>query len=68
MFSHLRTALLKTFVSPSEKTVKLLDTGGLYTLKQIHLLFEMVNCEQIHSILSDVYSGIVFFLTQNKVI
>ena len=59
MFSYLRTALLKTFVSSSKKVVKLLDTGGLYILKQIHLLFEMVNSEQIHSILSDVYSGIV---------
>ena len=43
MFSYLRTALLKTFVSSSKKIVKLLDTGGLY----------------IFSILSDVYSGIV---------
>ena len=59
MFSHLRATLLKTFVSSSKKIVKLLDTGGLYILKQIHLLFEMVNSEQIHSILSDVYSGIV---------
>ena len=39
--------------------VKVLDTGGLYILKQIHLFFEMVNSEQLHSILSDVYSGIV---------
>ena len=28
-------------------------------LKQIHLLFEMVNSQQIRSMLLDVYSGIV---------
>ena len=56
IFSYLRIGLIKTFVSSSKKIVKLLDTGGLYTLKQIHLLFEIVNSEQIHSILSDVYS------------
>ena len=55
MFSHLRTALLKTFVvSSSKKIVKLLDTGGLHILKQVHLFFEMLNSEQIHSILSQV--------------
>ena len=59
MFWYLRTALLKTFVSSSKKIVKLLDKRGLHILKQIHLLFEMVNSEQIHSILSDVYSSIV---------
>ena len=47
MFSYLRTALLRTFVSSSKKVVRLLGTGGLYILKQIHLLFEMVNSEQI---------------------
>ena len=47
------------FHCTSKKIFKLLDTGGLDILKQIHLLFEMVNSEQIHSILSDVYSGIV---------
>ena len=59
MLSYLRTALLKTFFRSSKKIVKLLDTGGLYILKQIHVLFEMVNSEKIHSILSDVYSGTV---------
>ena len=65
MFSYFRTALLRTFASSSEKVVKLLATSGLYILKQIYLLFEMVNSEQIRSVLSDVYSGI--FLT-NKTI
>ena len=51
--------MLKTFFSFLTKIVKLLDTGCLYIQKQIHLLFEMVNSDQIHSILSDVYSGIV---------
>ena len=50
---------LTTFVSSSKKIVKLLDTGAQYILKQVHLLFEMVNSEQIHLTLSDVYSGIV---------
>ena len=59
MFSYLRAAFLKTFVRSSKKIVKLLHAGGLYILKQIHLTFKMVNSEQIHSILSDVYSGIV---------
>ena len=59
MFSYLRTASLKTFVSSSKKIVKLLDTGGLYILKQIHLFFEMEKSEQIRSILLDVFSGIV---------
>ena len=45
MFWYLRTALLKTFVSSllKKKSVKLLDAGGLYILKQIHLLFEILN-------------------------
>ena len=51
MFSYLSRALLKTFVSSSKKIVKFLDTSGLYILKQIHLLFEIVHSEQIHAIL-----------------
>ena len=59
IFSYLKIALLKTFVSSSKKIVKLLDTDGVYILKQIHFLFEMLISEQIPSILSDMYSGIV---------
>ena len=59
MFPYLRTASLKTFVSSSRKIVKLLDTGGLYILKQIHLFFEMENSEQIRLILLDMFLGIV---------
>ena len=55
MFSYLRTTLYKTFVGSSKKIANLLDTSVLYILEQIHLFFEMVISEQIHSILADVY-------------
>ena len=42
MLSNLRTTLLKTLVSSWKKIVKLLDTGGLYTLKQILLYIQFI--------------------------
>ena len=52
-------ALLEKLFSSSKRMVKLLDTGGLYILKQIYFFFETVNSEQVHSVLSEAYSGIV---------
>ena len=42
MLSYLSTALLKTLVISLKKIVKLLDTGGLYILKQIHLYIQFI--------------------------
>ena len=45
------------FASSLKKMGKLLDTSSLYMLKHIHLFFKMVNFEQIHLSLSDVFPG-----------
>ena len=49
IFCYLKMALLNDSDSSSKNIERLPGSGGLYILKQSHLLFDIVSSEQMHS-------------------
>ena len=49
IFWYFKMALLKDSDSSSKNIENLPGSGGLYILKQSHLLFDIVSSEQMHS-------------------
>ena len=47
MLSYVLSALQTNLVNSSKKIIRLLSESGLYTLKHIHFLLDIVNSEQM---------------------